>query len=337
MNFQTRRKFSFFAKAHLLWNIRIVHKYYRFSLVLAFCLFAALVTRAAETFHLAGGQTVSGEIVSLDDRGVVLKQPDGSYGERIPWTKLSQDDLKALQKNPKAAPYVEPFIEVSQAEKLAKTEIHIKDYPKLDRPTGHSFIAAMFTSPIGIFLILLLYAANIYAAYEISIFRAHPTGLVCGVSAVLPLIGPIIFLCKEKKIETAAAPWAAAPPEETADAGLATAIAAEQVATAPAAAVATAPAAPALPPTKTYARGQYTFNRRFFETQMPGFFAMVRSETDKDMVLTFKATRGTYIAQRISRISANELYLQVQEGNASHDVIIPFIEIQEVQLKHKDA
>ena len=66
---------------------------------------------------------------------------------------------------------------------------------------------------------LLLYAANIYAGYEISIFRARPPALVCGVSAVLPLIGPIIFLSMPTKIarrgdlgDRAPAPPAEAPP-----------------------------------------------------------------------------------------------------------------------------
>ena len=84
-------------------------------------------------------------------------------------------------------------------------------------------------------------------------------------------------------------------------------------------------------------RGQFTFNRRFFETQVPGFFAVIRPEADKDMALIFKSSRGTYTAARISRISPSEIYLQIQKGHASEEVIIPFVEIQEVILKHKDA
>ena len=80
-----------------------------------------------------------------------------------------------------------------------------------------------------------------------------------------------------------------------------------------------------------------TLNRRFFETQFPGFFTMVRRDADRDMELIFKSARGTYTAQRITRVTANELHLQVQEGRASHEVMVPFLEIQEVVLKHKDA
>jgi hypothetical protein len=314
----------------------IVLKLYRFCVVLTLCVLLAGIA-GAETLHLTDGQTVSGEIVSIDDKGIVLKQPDGSYGERTPWTKLSQESLKELQQNPKAAQFVEPFIEVSQADKMAKTEIQIKEVARLPRPTGHSLVAAMFTSGIGIFTLFLLYAGNIYAAYEISVFRAQPVGLVCGVAAVAPLVGPIIFLSMPKELKQKEQEWQPAP-EEPVEAGIAAAIAAEQAAEAsPAEAVPAQPAAPALPPTKTYMRGQYTFNRRFFETQMPGFFAMVRSEADKEMLLTVKSTRGTHVANRISRITGNELYLQVQTGHAFEDVIVPFVEIQEVQIKHKDA
>ena len=128
------------------------------------------------------------------------------------------------------------------------------------------------------------------------------------------------------------------------DENLEAAIAAEQEATPgnPAkstrrAAAGVAAAASTLPATKTFPRGQFTFNRRFFETQVPTFFAVVRSEADKDMVLSVKSLRGTHTVQRISRISSNEMYVQVQKGHASEEIVVPFAEIQEVQLKHKDA
>ena len=253
----------------------IVLKLYRFCVLLMFCVLLARIA-GAETLHLTDGQTVTGEIVSIDDKGIVLKQPDGSYGERTPWTKLSQADLKELQQNPKAAPFVEPFIEVTQADKMAKTEIEIKDVARLPRPTGHSLIAAMFTSAIGIFTLLILYAGNFYAAYEIAIFRAQPVGLVCGIAAVAPFLGPVIFLSMPTRLKQKEPEWQPAH-EEPVEASLAAAIATEQQgteATAETAAAPAPPAGPVLPPTKTYMRGQYTFNRRFFETQMPGFFAM---------------------------------------------------------------
>ncbi|HEY2081346.1 MAG TPA: hypothetical protein VGI88_01070, partial [Verrucomicrobiae bacterium] len=92
-----------------------------------------------------------------------------------------------------------------------------------------------------------------------------------------------------------------------------------------------------LPPTQVFQRGAFMFNRRFFETKFPGFFGVVRRDAEKDMLLVIKAARGEFIAERISRISANDLHAQIRTGHVSEEVTIPFTEIQEVKLKHKDS
>ena len=216
-----------------------------------------------------------------------------------------------------------------------KAAIVIKhDFERLPRPAPQSLVKGLFSTGIGMLALLLLYAGNIYAGYEVSIFRAREPGLVCGVSALLPVIGPIIFLCLPTQVEdktdivqepvrekeayhVGPEPVAEPDPEVLAQEAAA--------------------AATALPPTQTFARGQFTFNRRFFETKFAGFFTMVRREADRDLVLLFKTMRGEYAVQRITRIGANELHLQVQHGAASEEVMVPFMEIQEVQLKHKNA
>jgi hypothetical protein len=91
------------------------------------------------------------------------------------------------------------------------------------------------------------------------------------------------------------------------------------------------------PPPQIFKRGQFTFNRRFIETKFAGFFGMVRHGTEKDMVLAIKSARGEFIATRISRIAANDMHVDVHRAGASQEVQIPFLEIQEIQLKHKDA
>ena len=73
------------------------------------------------------------------------------------------------------------------------------------------------------------------------------------------------------------------------------------------------------------------------ETQLPAFFAMTRPEAEKDKVLIFKTARGTYDVQRITRASATDITLHVVKGPASEDVVVPFVEVSEVVLKHKDA
>ena len=314
--------------------------FHRLSVLLMFCVLLATAAYAQNqpiTLHFADGTTVSGEIVQVNENGIMLRQADGQQPVRTPWTKLSQADLKELQQNPKAEKFVEPFIEVSQEEKLKRTEVQIKDFPKLNRPAGYSLIGAMCGSIVGIFTLLVLYGANIYAAYEIAVFRAQPPALVCGVAAVAPLIGPIIFISMPTRLRQKEADWqppveeyAPSPEAEAAIAADQAAASTQQTADAHAAAQ---PAGP--PPPKVFARGQFTFNRRFFETQLPGFFAMTRPEAERDTVLTFKTARGTFAVQRISRISASEITLQVNKGHAFEDHIIPFTEIQEVQLQRQ--
>jgi hypothetical protein len=327
----------------------------RFCLVLALLIGGLLADAAyAETFKLANGETITGEWLkgSENDLGVQIKVGEGKY-ERVPWANFSQEDLKKFAKTPKLEPLVEGFIEITKEEKIKKTEVNIKQPPRLEFPAKKSLVGAMFTSGLGIILVLLLYAANIYAGYEVSIFRARPVPLVCGVSAVLPFIGPIIFLSMPTAIKPAEETWAPTP--EAAPHGAV----AEGVNPMQAAGVehptglklaGSTPSGevnpgqfqgeaqkPAIPETVVFQRGQFTFNRRFFETKFSGFFGVVRRDADKDMVLVIKSSRGEYIGQRISRIAANDLHLQVHRGHATEEVMIPFVEVREIRLRHKDA
>ncbi len=207
----------------------------------------------------------------------------------------------------------------------------------------------MFTSNFGVFLVLAIYAANIYAGLEVARFRAQPPALVAGLAAipVLGLVSPILFLSLPTRVQPSE-PAVEAPLEPAAEAAAAAAGPAEPDVNPMHADGAVHPtslklhsepesAKSALPETQIFKRGQYTFNRRFIETRFPGFFGVVRRDADRDMVLIIKSSRGEYEGQRISRIAANDLHLQVQRGNASEEVLIPFQEIQEIRLKHKDA
>src|SRR5262249_19180341 len=89
-----------------------------------------------------------------------------------------------------------------------------------------------------------------------------------------------------------------------------------------------APETPAQPQATVFQRGHYTFNRRFIETKFAGFFPVVRHGAEKDMVMVIKASRGQYVAERISRIAANDFHVQVHKGHATEEVMIPFVEIQ---------
>ena len=120
----------------------------------------------ADSFKLANGQTLTGEVLptTANEQGVQVKVAEGDY-QRVPWTGFSQEDLRKFVKNQRMEPFVEPFIEISQAEKIKKTEVNIKQPPRLERPAKQSLLAALFSSGPGIFILLVLYAATIYAAY----------------------------------------------------------------------------------------------------------------------------------------------------------------------------
>jgi hypothetical protein len=313
----------------------------RFNAFWVICGLASLLTGLArgETFQLNDGQTLAGDPISFDENGLIVRQPDGKYSERTPWPKFSQEDLKKIATNPKAARFVQPFIEIPPEEKAKRDEIPLKPVPRLKRPAGGSLLGALFSSPVGLAVLFILYLANIYAGHEIAISREQPKALVCGLAAVVPIISPIIFLCLpawlksgreatplpqvEPLAERAAAPSVeTAPGQPTTKFTLATPDNSE---------------APAIPGTKVFARGEFMFNRRFFETKFPGFFAIVRRENDRDMLLIVKSARGQYVVQRITRISANDLHAQVTAGVVSQEIVIPFVEISQVTLKHKNA
>lgn len=323
----------------------------RFYLILGLLIGGLLLGSVrADTFKLTTGETLNGEILptSATDQGVQVKVGEGQY-QKVPWSSFSQDDLKTFAKNQKMEPFVQPFVLPNPEEKIKRTEVTIRQPPRLERPARQSLLGAMFSSSVGILTLLAVYGAGIYAGYEVAIFRARPPYLVAGLSAIpgLGLLAPIVFLSLPTNIKSsepavekddspepkpgAAAPVAAGEPD-------ANPMHAEG-ATHPSGLKLHTEAEPAkvLPETVTFQRGQFTFNRRFFETKFAGFFGAVRRDAEKDMVLVIKSSRGEYTGNRISRIAANDLHLQVAHGPVTEEVLIPFQEIQQIKLKHKDA
>ena len=299
----------------------------------------AWLTRA-ETFELVGGATLSGEIVSANPQGLIVKKEDGSFSPRTHWTNFTQNALSQLAKNPKTKSFVELYVDSPEeqvAKKKVEQEIIVKIPPRLDRPDPSAGIGALFKSPLSIALLVIVYLANIYAGYEVAIFRSYPPAVGCAVAAVAPIVGPVVFLCLPTRMaplptegaETLAAEHQHAHQITVPQDGAAEEHPAEGEAPA-------AEAGPALPKPVVYGRGYYSFNRRFFETKMSGFLRMVPSEAEKDMLIHLKASRGQFVGTRIARLMPNELYLHVVKGGASQEVMIPYNEIAEIQVRHKD-
>ncbi len=299
-----------------------------------------------DTYKLSTGETLNGEVLATtaNDQGVQIKVGEGEY-QKVPWASFAQEDLKTFARNQRMQPFVEPFIEPDPTAKIKKTEVNIKQPPRFERPAKQSLVGAMFSSSVGIFVLLVLYGANIYAGYEVSIFRAQPPMLVCGLSAI-PVLGfaaPIVFLSMATKMEPSAPAVETVPAEEALEGAAAAdddvnpmhADGAQHPASLKLADAQPEKGKSNLPETVKFQRGQFTFNRRFFETKFPGFFGVVKREADKDMVLVIKSARGEYIGERISRIAANDLHLQVHKGHATEEVMIPFQDIQEIRLQHR--
>ena len=319
-------------------------RHFLLTAVICATVLLACSARAAD-YKMANGETLSGELLltSANDMGIQVKVGEGKY-EKITWAAFSQEALQQLAQIPKLQPLVEPFIETPPEDRIKKTEVPIEKPPRLELPAKQGLLGALAGSGPGLLILVLLYGANLFAAFEIALYRTRPIALVMGVSAVVPVIGPILFLSIPTQLKSSDTTPEAAPAE-----GMLAEAAAEDAANPMLAEGAAHPgglhlahaapedAKPAHPQAVVYSRGQFTFNRRFFETKFPGFFGVVKREAEKDMVLLIKSARGEYVGQRISRIAANDLHLQVQKGAASEEVIIPFNDIQEIQHKHKDS
>ncbi|MBI3875119.1 MAG: hypothetical protein HY300_03995 [Verrucomicrobia bacterium] len=338
-------------------------------LLACFCGVLAVSARAAEPaaapsakFKLLSGDILEGEAISPNDKGVIIKSLEGKLSTRIAWTNFSQEALKELAKNPKAKSIAEIFIEQQDddidtslmpvVQKRDKPQIKLNPVEKPELyATRPGFFGSIFSSSIGWFTLLLIYAANLYAAFEVAIYRRRPLKPVIGIAAAAPVIAPVVFLCLPEVKEVKENPQLAAMAAEAADvkapapksmhkgpAGKShgappAADAPTMVSAAPA-----APAAPAIPKTQYFRRGEVSFNRRFVETKFAPFFKMVLSEKEQDLFLVFNTVRGQFVTQRVVKVSQTDATIQIEaESGASYEESFPFNDIQEVQIRHREA
>ena len=294
-------------------------------------------------FRTITGDVYDGEVSAADADGLIVRLRTGTFSPRIDWAKLDEATLKALAGHPRAGRFVEPLLE-PPAEEIARAEarkIDVRQPERVARPpadiAGKGIYAAL-TTPNGLILLGMLYLANLYAAFEIARFRWRPVPLVCGISAVLPVIGPTIFLAlprrEEEEVVSATDEAIAAQslnvPAQSASASAASAAHAPG-STSTAARNAAAPNE-GLP--RQFRRGETTFNRRFFETQFPSFFKVVASEADKDLVLEVTTAAGVTVANRIARIGGTDLVLKAADGS---ETPVEFAQVLEVKLRDRNA
>lgn len=324
----------------------------RFALVLfCFLVWASFSTRAG-SYTLTDNTKIEGDPISMGDSGVVFRLADGSDSARISWDRFPQQAIRQLYDQAATArekAMIQPLLEEQPQERAERKELTVKPITPPVRPQGYLGLFAVFGSPVGLFILVILYGANIFAAYEVAVYRNQPVGTVCGLAAIpfLGIFSPIVYVAMPTRriyldgepldVEPQTRFRATPPPSETVAPPPEDIPPAAEAAPAPLAEVPQeAPAAAALPEPIVFRRGEFSFNRRFFETRLAGFFRVVPGEAEKDMVIFIKSGRGDFTGRRISRISPTELYLQIFHENATADEMIPFTEILEVQVRHKN-
>jgi hypothetical protein len=308
----------------------------------------------ADSYQLTDGTTIAGDVISSTDNGIILRQADDSYTDRLPWLKFSQDSLKKLAQNPKIAPFVIPFIEPAPSAAIQKKDINVSEPTRLAYLPSQSLFGALFASPILLLAFLLIYAGNLFAAFEVAVFRRRPPAPVIATSAFIPVVGPAIFLAMapfpvpdETLTAAEAAQAAATPPPaaqpftvpEVSPAGLSTrakpADEKEEIHIVASGFSGAPPPPESEAKVEIFQRGQFMFNRRFFETKFSGFFGIARPEADRGKVMTVKIPATLLTVERIARLGANEVHFEVVQGGERQEIMVPFADIQQIQLRNK--
>jgi len=293
-----------------------------FSLVLA----VASGALAAETLTLTDGSTQAGDIVKFNDNGLMLHTAADVY-TNVSWGQLSQDSLKQLAENPKLKPLVEVFIEPDASARPVKADIQVNAVTRMERPAKPSLFGGLAGSPVGLFLLLVLYAANLYAGYEVAIIRARPAVQVIGLSAVLPIIGPVVFLALPMKAEAPVEEVHFAPPAGTAEA------AAERTPEEIQIVEASWRTEEKKPEAQVFARGKFTFNKRFVETKFAGYIGEPKGDALK-FSMEVKTAAAHYAVERIMQVAATDLILETTQPA---QVTVALNDILEIKLTPKTA
>jgi len=185
---------------------------------------------------------------------------------------------------------------------------------EMDYPAG-TIWSAIFSSPIMLFVLLLILGANFYLAREVSHCCRHNTKLVCGLSCIGPYIVPLVFLLINRKrnaVESVVEPTVAEPESVQPN------IQDEQ------------PPAGENGLIAYYTHAEVRFNRHFFETELMRFKRMAPSDTEWILVRT-KAGKEMW-AGRISAVTEESVTFVVATGNVWNDQLVRNFEINEIQI-----
>lgn len=316
---------------------------------------AADVKGLPSQIKLVNMTVIKGEIIDFWDSGVVVKQEGGNFSERIHWSEMHLDTLVEFNKIGPTRTFVQDYI---PRDRPGIKELSLVEHNPATRPKSEKgFMSSLFLTPIGIGFLALIYLGNIWAAMEVAAFRSHPMALVAGSSAIMPIIAPLIFYFIPTQTEYAEEYVSEDDFEEVeADEASEPAASPEQTAKgtgAPKGFVMPEPEGGGLSlsggsskPSKSsselqpgqrrvYKRGEVEISRSFIEKNFVPFFRTVVSGPEANQLIDFKTPKATVTAKRISRISPNEVYVQLQSGGPNEKGV-KIAEIAEIVVRHKN-
>ena len=304
----------------------------KFLIFLSLWLGLAAGVFAADTFALTDGTSLSGEIVKFDDYDVMIHTTEDTF-TNITWPRFSQDTLKQLAGNPKFQRMAAPFVNPTAEDLPPPPKINVKPVERMTLPEHSSILGGIVHSSLGLFILLIIYVANLYAAYEVAVVRGKPIGAVMGLSAVLPIIGPTIFLLQPAKPTATEeeAPLVEPMPGEPGAAGAAAPVPGQEDIQ-----IVSASWQPSQeekkPQPQVFSRGKFTLNKRFIETKFAGFIGEPKGDA-KSFTMEVKTMKESIIVECIKQVGAIEAILETPNGQLT----VPFADIQEIKLIPKPA
>jgi len=307
---------------------------------------------------LTNGDILSGEVADVDQNGIVVRVKIGGFSRRANWMQLTQESLKKIkllgETDPKrygvrinrqwvsADQFAEPFIEPDESEmekNLLPGPVRGLVEPEVPSIVQVTSKMAAYGSGGGIGLLVAIAIGSMVAGLGVAAFRESNALLAAGVSLVLPIVGPILFLVKPKveyedddeeedeyEYEEAEGAEGATMSDTGGGAVAGMMPEAKKMSFAQA-----GPKQAAAKP-QTWTRGDTRFDRSFFQNNFPNYFKVVLGAAEREMVLALKTGKREYVGQRIKRISGTDVHMELLNGKEQK---ISFSEIGTVDLRAK--
>ena len=299
---------------------------------------------------LTNGNILEGTVADVDQNGIVVRRDIGGFARRANWMQLTQQSLKKIRRlgqvDPKryrgAAAYAEPFIEPdeSQMEKsLPPGPVKGLVNPPLPSSVEVTSKVAAFGSGGGIGLLVAIALGSMMAGLGVAAFRESNPIWAAGVSLLLPIIGPVLFLVKPKveyddeydedeeyEYEEVETPGGATMTDTGGGAVAGMMPEAKKMSFAQTGTKKSGLKA------QSWTRGDTKFDRSFFQNNFPNYFKSVIGATEREFVLAIKTGKREYVGQRIKRISGTDIHMELLN---SKEQKISFSEMGTVELRPK--